>query len=437
MKEWWFRLLALLFLAELFVPFLRWPLGAPKIVELAIHGLAGLLLLAAFATMLKKDRIPKGVLVILGITLIWGIVSLVDGQSLLAFGWGWYQMFRYPLIGLFAYLAMDDPKDFARWFVRFCFALLIFQVGVQIVMYAMGYEISDNMGGTFGAFGVAKYIMMVFFVSSVMIGHWLVTRDLKYLALSLVLGFIGSILSGTKFYLIGMVLMLGLAAITQLAFSGKMRQFVVFLFLFFVVGTVFIPITNYFLVEIGESTLDEFLQDDYILDRYLFAVTVNPYTGEYYLGRGESLVYSWQQIQHGMSTTLVGYGLGSRSSSSMLGVGGVKFQSDIYGGVTLSSGLGTWIQEYGLIGLTVFLLIAVWINMQLFRFMRRLIDPYQRSLVLGLIIYTSCWPVWLFYTDLTSAGVMAMMYCVAIGYIFRQAHNLPRLSTRPTTRPSR
>lgn len=435
MKEWWFRLLALLFLAELFVPFLRWPLGMPKLVELAIHGLAGLVLLAALATMLKEDRIPKGVLVILGITLIWGIVSLVDGQSLLAFGWGWYRMFRYPLIGLFAYLAMDDPKDFARWFIRFCFALLIFQVGVQIVMYAIFGVINDNMGGTFGAFGVVNFAMMVFFVSSVMIGHWLATRDLKYLALSLVFGLIGSILSETKFYLIGVVVMFGMAAIIQFVFIGRKRQFVVFLILFFLMGIAFVPITNYFLVEMGGPTLDQYLREGYILDRYLFTVEINPITGGYYLGRGQTIIYSWQQIQRDIPTVLFGYGLGSRATSDFLGVGGVKLQSDIYGPVSLT-GLGIWIQEYGIIGLTVFLLIAVWINMQLFRFMRRLIDPYQRSLVLGLIIYTSCWPVWLFYADLTSAGVMAMMYCVAIGYIFRQAHNLPCSSTRSVIRLS-
>lgn len=426
MGEWWFRLLALLFLAELFVPFLRWPLGFPKVLELAIHGFAGLILLATIVTMLKEDRIPKGVLVILGITLIWGVVSLVEGQSFLAFGWGWYQMFRYPLIGLFAYMTMDNPKDFARWFIRFSLALLMFQVGVQIIMYAMGFGISDNTGGTFGQVGVAKYGMMIFLVNSMLIGHWLATRDLKYLALSLLLGLIGSALSELKFYIIGVAVMLGIAAIIQLTFLGRIRQFVVFLILFLIIGTIFIPVTNYFLLEIGESTLDQFLQDDYILNRYLFAVTVNPVSGQYYLGRGQSLVYSWQQIQHDMPTALFGFGLGSRTSSSLLGVGGVKFQEDLYGGVTLSSGLATWMQEYGLVGLTVFLLMAIWINMQLFRFLRRFSDPYQRSLVLGLIVYTSCWPVWLFYADLPSSGIMAIMYCVAIGYIFRQAHDRPR-----------
>ncbi len=431
--EWWFRLLALLFLAELFVPFLRWPLGMPKIVELTVHGFAGLILLAAFATMLKEDWIPKGVPIILGITLIWGLVSLVDGQSIFAFGWGWYQMFRYPLIGLFAYLTMDNPKDFAKWFIRFCLVLLAFQVGVQIVMYAIGYEINDNMAGTFGAIGVAKFIMMVFIVNSVMIGHWLATRDVKYMIFALALGLLGSVLSATKFYLIGVVVMLIIAGAIQLTFAGKIRQFFVFLILFFVMGTAFIPITNYFLVEIDQPTLDQYLQDDYILDRYLFSVEINPFTGGYYLGRGQSIIYSWQQIQRDIPTAMFGYGLGSRSSSSLLGVGGVKLQNDIYGDVVLSSGLGTWIQEYGVVGLVVFLLIAIWINMQLFRFMRRFSDPYQRSLILGLIVYTSSWPLWLFYTGLTSSGVMAILYCVAIGYIFRQAHNLPRPSTRSLT----
>lgn len=430
MGEWWFLLLAFLFLVELFVPFLRWPFGLPKIIEIGIHGITGLVLLAAFAIMMKEDRIPKGILVILGITLIWGIVVFYEGQSIPAFAWGWYRMFRYPFVGLFAYLVIDNPKDFAKWFIRFCLALLVFQVSVQVIMYAMGFPPGDQMGGTFGWRGVTKYIMMVFFIISMMIGHWMATRDLKYLSIALVLGLIGSMISATKFYLIGVVVMLGVAALVQFVWGGKLRQLLVFLVLFLVVGIVFVPIYNTFLVRMGLPTLQDVMQGE-MLERYLFSIQGSPSDG-YYLGRGQSVIYGWQQIQRDEITTLFGYGMGSRSSSSLLGVGGVTFQDDVYGGAS-SSGLGIWMQEYGLIGLTVFLLIAALINMQLFRSVRRLTDPYQLSIAYGLILFTSCWPVWLFYVELTAAGIMAILYCVSLGYIFRQSTRLATSTSRPIT----
>lgn len=424
MREWWFRLLAVLFLAELFTPFLQWPFGLPKMVELSLHGTFGLILAATFIIMLTEDRIPKSILVLLGISLIWGIVALDEGQSIPAFVWGWYRMFRYPLIGIFTYLAIDNPKDFAKWFFKFCVALLAFQVGVQIVMYAMGFPISDEMGGTFGWRGVAKYIMMVFIIVSMAIGHWLATRDLKYLVVSLALGLVGSILSATKFYLIGVVLMLGVAGLIQMVWGGKFRQLLTFLLIILLIGAVFLPIYNNFLVnELGLPTLQETLQGD-VLEEYLFFSELTE-VGVYDIGRGQSAIYGWQQIQRDEITTLFGFGLGTRSSSALLGIGGASFQNDLYGGAP-STSLSAWLQEYGLVGLVVFLIIIVWINMQLFRFARRFTDPYQLSLVYGLIIFTSCWPVWLFYIDVTAAGVLLILYCVSLGYIFRQAHDQPR-----------
>lgn len=424
MGERWFRLLALLFLAELFVPFLRWPIGMPKMIEGGIHGLIGLAVLAAFAIMLAEDRIPKGILVILAITLIWGIVVMYEGQSIPAFMWGWYRMFKYPLLGLFAYLTVDNPKDFAKWFIRFCLVLLAFQVGVQIAMYAMGYPTGDHLAGTFGRYGAARFIMMVFFILSIVIGYWMATRDLKYLAITLVIGFIGGTLSGTKLFLIALALLLGLAALIQVVRGGKIRQLLASLLLFLVLGAAFVIIYNNFLVQNGLPTLQEYLLESDRLEAYLFVVDVGS-SGGYYLGRGQSVIHGWQQIQQDSVSVMFGHGLGSRSSSSILGIGGTSFQSDVYGGVS-SSGLGIWIQEYGVVGLLLFLLIATWIIMLLFRLVRRFSDPHQIALAYGLILFTACFPVWVFYIDLTTAGVMAILYCVSLAYLLRQAHDLPR-----------
>ena len=126
------------------------PSGLPGAITMGMEGAAALIAFFTFTFMMKENKIPQVVLLILGITFIWGIVSVFEGQSPAALAWGWWRFFKYPLAGLFAYLVIDSPKDFAKWFFKFCLALLAFQVGVQLVMYAMGYPISDELAGTFG-----------------------------------------------------------------------------------------------------------------------------------------------------------------------------------------------------------------------------------------------------------------------------------------------
>ena len=55
-RQGWFRLLALVFLAELFVPFFIWPLGLPRLLLGVTEVAAALVVLVAFAYMLKEDR---------------------------------------------------------------------------------------------------------------------------------------------------------------------------------------------------------------------------------------------------------------------------------------------------------------------------------------------------------------------------------------------
>lgn len=435
MSEGWFLLFALLFLAELFTPFLRWPLGLPKIIELGIHGATGLILFGAFAVMMTEDRIPKSILIILGITLIWGIVVLYEGQSVLTVIWGWYQIFKYPLIGIFAYLTIGKPKNFAEWFIKFCLALLAFQVGVQIIMYMMGFPINDNMSGTFGSFGTGKYIMMVFFVVAVMAGHWLATRNVRYLIVALVLGLIGSILGAVRIYLVGAALLLGITALLQVIWGRKVRQLLMLILLFAALGAIFLPVYNNFLAGIGSPALQDLLQGEG-LERVLFFSNDSVSEGRYDVGRGQRVLNSWQQVQGDVVKVMFGHGLGSRTNATLLGLGGVSIQSDYYGR-TPGTSLSNWIQEYGLVGLAVFMLIIIWINALLFRFSRWLADPYQRSLIYGLILFTSSWPVWIFYIDVTVAGIMMILYTVSLGYIFRQAYERPRPRVRPKARPSR
>ncbi len=422
----WFRLLAILFLLEIFTPFLQWPIGLPRMITGGLEGMAAVIVLLALAYMMKEDRIPKLVLLILGITFVWGLVSVFEGQSPAAFAWGWWRMFKYPLLGLFAYLFIDDPEDFARWFIRFCVMLLVFQIGVQIVMYAIGYPINDDLAGTFGKKGVMQYTMMLFFVVCMALGHWLGTHDWKWMLAVLVLGLVGSTLSATKFYLFGAVALVAAALFLHLIRGGQIRQLLIIMLLSALAAAIFVPLYNNFLVnQQGLMPIQDYLKPE-TLERYLFINEQVGDSGTYYFGRGMATTYAWQQIQRDVTTTLFGFGLASRSSSTVLGVSGAGLESDLYGGVSTTT-LSTWMQEYGLVGMGLFLALIIWASIQLFRFARKSSDPYQAAIAYGLILFTLFWPLWLWYHKAWLAGAMLTLYWVSLGYIF----NLIRLQRQP------
>lgn len=429
MRQGWFRLLALVFLAELFVPFLLWPVGLPRAVD-GLRELAPVIaVLITFMYMLKEDRTPGAVLVMLGITFIWGLVATLEGQGLAATTWGWWRLFKYPILGIFAYLVQDWPKDFARWFLRFCIGLLLFELGVQLVQLAMGMPVGDSLAGTLGWKGVMQYSMMTFFIVCLGLGHWLATQEWKTLFLILLLGFVGSMLNGTKFYLFAVGWLVGVTLVIHLVRGGQFRQLFLSMFIFALAAVAFITVYNSYLVNSrGLRPLQEYLQPE-TMERYLFTDGQGDIDGLYNLGRGLAVTYSWQQIRRDPTTTLFGFGLGTRTESSALGVSGLGLEQDIYGGVG-STTLGAWIQEHGLLGLGVFLLFNLWISLKLIRFARATSDPYQATLAFGLLLFTLSWPVWIWYHKAWIAGVMMVLYWVSLGYIFRQLYSSARRVAR-------
>lgn len=415
MRQGWFRLLAFVLLAELFVPFLVWPLGFPRAVLGVAEVAAALVALVAFAYMLKEDRVPAAVLLIGGATLIWGMVSTFEGQSLAATAWGWWGMFKYPLLGLFAYLVQGWPVDFARRFLRFGVLLLIFEVAVQLALLAAGFPVGDSLAGTFGHKGVMQFSMMVFFVVALALGHWLATYNWKVLVLVLALGMLGSTLNGTKFYLIAAGMLVVAALILHMIRGGQLKQLFLYIVLVAAVASIALPFYNSYLQSRGRAPQQEILTLESI-EGYLFTDGTNATDTSYNIGRGLAVTYGWQQIQRDWTTTLFGYGLGTRTQSSVLGIRGTVLQEDVYGVGTIS--LGTWLQEYGIVGLAVFFAFTLWTAIKLFRFARVANDPYQSSLAYGLILFTLFWPVWLFYHKSWTAGGMMTLYWISLGYTF-------------------
>lgn len=422
MKQWWFLLLAALLVSVTIVGLLQWPFRMTRLVVVPVEGLAALIVLSTFAIMLAQDRIPRGMLVILAITLIWGIVVFFEGQTLAMFLWGWWRFFAYPLIGLFTYLVTaNNPKGFAEWFIKFCIALLALQLVVQAVMFAMGYPVGDQLGGTLGRRGTGELSMVVFLINSIALGHWLTTSQLKYVVPVLLMSAGSAILGEMKFYFFAIAVILLLIFVLNVLQGGRFRKLFVFIAIAVLGAFILVPIFNATLTQYHKNSLEEFFDLDE-LTGYLMHTSVDS-QGVAYIGRGYAPIYAWQGMQRDSTTILFGYGLGSRTTSNELGISGAGMQSDAfsaYRGVNTTT-LASWMLEYGLVGMAVFLLIIIWTVMQLFRYLRTRPDIYQTSLTYGLILYTSLWPVWIWYSDVWAGQVMKALYWIALGYILGQA----------------
>ncbi|HRN67027.1 MAG TPA: hypothetical protein PK205_00260 [Promineifilum sp.] len=419
-RQGWFLLLALVLLAELFTPFLVWPLRLPRIILGVVEIALAMTVFATFIYMLKEDRVPRAVLLIIGLSLVWSLSPMIEGQSLAATAWGWWGMFKYPFLALFAYLVQGWPPDFARRFFRFCIGLLIFQIIVQLIMFALGFPIGDSLAGTFGLKGVMQFTMLVFFIVSLGLGHWLATYERKTLLLILALGLLGSTLNATKFYLIGVGILAAATLLIHLIRGGQIRQLFIYIVLIAGAAAVFIPIYNSYLVNaMGLKPLQEYLNLE-TAGNYIFTDGSGNGDLTYNIGRGLAITYGWQQIQRDLTTTLFGFGIGTRSQSELLGIRGSVLQEDVYGvGVTT---MGTWIQEIGVVGMLVFMTICLWMATKMFQYARRVVDPYRATLAYGLMLFTLFWPLWQWYHKAWTAGVMMTLYWVAIGYIFNQIY---------------
>lgn len=435
MRTWWFRLLALLMFIELIWPFLLWQAGLKQRADFTKDIVAGVVIAVTILFILVRDRLPAAVLLMVGITFVWGLVAVFENQPITATLWGWWRLFKYPLILVFAYLVPRWPPNTARFIFRFCVVVLAMEVGVQLFQLAGGAPPGDSLAGTFGNKGVGAYTLFIFFVACIGLGHWLATGQWKTMILVLALGLAGSMLSVTKFYVFAVAVMGVVAVVFHLVRGGRFRHLFLYVMLFVMAGAVFVPVYNNFIAATrGLKPLQEYMTRGAI-EGYLFKDDKATDDGQYKLGRGAAITYAWQQIRRDWTTTLFGYGMGSRTYSDTLGLSGATLEDDLYGGGGNTS-LGIWIQEYGLVGMFLFLSLNIWIMVKLFRHARATADPYQATLAYGLILFTFLWPMWLWYHKAWLFGVMMILYWVTLGFLFTQIYAGRRRVARQPVPPT-
>jgi hypothetical protein len=240
---------------------------------------------------------------------------------------------------------------------------------------------------------------------------------------------VGTILSVTKFYVFGIVAVGLVAFVLQMIRGGRVRQLLVYVVLFTLSVGALAYFYNSFLVNATNlRPLQEYMTAEAV-EGYLFSDGKGDVDGQYNLGHGLAVTYAWQQIRRDNTTTLFGFGMGSRTESAQLNISGQSLADDLYGGAS-TTGLGIWIQEMGLVGSAVFLLLNLWIIIRLFRLAKSTPDRYLAALAYGLSLFTFFWPMWLWYHRPWGAGVMMTFYWLSLGYAFWEIYRRPRLAAR-------
>lgn len=421
-RKWWALLLGTLLALELLLPYVIWKARLPRLADFFTELVAGAILVLTVGLMLVRDRIPKGFLFILALSLIWGLVAYFDGQTMAATAWGWTRFFKYPVLALFAYLIPDWPDDFARWFPRFCLAVLGFEIVFQMIQIAMGEPPGDSLAGSFGYHGVGKLTIFTFFLVSLALGEWIVTRRWRLTLLVLSLGALASAMSVTKFYFIGVVF-LGAAAIAiYIVRGGRARSLIVFLLGMTLIVSMAVMAFNWYAATTRNVPPLQSYLNLTSLEKYLFSTKKGEETGSYYLQRGVAIAYAWQQLQRDTETLLFGYGLGSRAYSTALGITGKSLEGDLLSinRYVDETGLASFLQEFGLVGLLVLLAFDSWVIYKLVQHSRRTEDQDLAILECGVALFTLFWPLWLWYNKAWTFGFSMALYWIALGYIFQR-----------------
>lgn len=414
-------LLWIALLTDLLTPFLIWKGVLPGFVRWASHGALALMIADTFARMMLRDHIPLVSGLVVGLSAVGVAVAYLGGQGLTATVWGWWVLFQFPLVGLFAYMLEDWPPGLPGGVLRFGLALMGFEVLVQLGQYATGEIPGDNLAGTFGRNGTPDLVMMAILVLCLGLGHWLRTGRWRSLALALLLGAAASVLGEIKVF-IPMAVATGVLAMGIFAVQrGQLGRVLQYAALMAVALYAFVRVYDVVVSQArGTRPLSDYLQVE-TLDRYLSTSERTVIDGQYYynIGRNYAIVYGWNQIRHDPATLLFGMGLGARGESRTLGTAGAGLQQGLTG---LNSGtsLLVMLQELGVVGFGLVLGFLAWVIYRLARDIRAHPTSPLLELRYALVLFTALWPVWLWYTSSWTQRAPLIVYWALVGYVLAE-----------------
>ena len=422
-------ILAVAVAAELLLPFLIWKGGLPGVTRWLGDAIVFALLGLTFVRMLLDDRIPIAALIVLFLTCVGVVTAAYEGQALAATLWGWWLMFKYPIIGLYAYLCTDWPKAVARWIFNGCMTILSVQLLVQVGQYLTGEVPGDNLAGTFAKHGVSPLAAFVFLTVCIASGYWIATGNWQYLIYASLVGGGSSLLAVTKFYFPAIVALAVVAVLIYAIRGGKLHSALIYLLLSAIFIVAFAYLYNIIADARGLRNFEDYF-DLSISQRYFGSARYDADDGRYHLGRNFSLQHGWELLQRDTTTTLFGYGLGARGESTSLGIIGGGLEDSLYG-IATGTSLLILLQELGLVGMGLFGLFSIWTCRVLWQFAAVADDPYEKTFCYGLLIYSIFWPIWLWYDGTWSFAVAMILYWALLGFVlsrYQQSRSYARLS---------
>ncbi len=432
-------LLMLAFFADLLTPYLIWQGYIPGLVRWISHAAILFMILAVFMRMLAFNRIPVGFWVIALLSIIGIATAVLTGQAMTTTVWGWWLMYQFPLVAVFAALQPGWPKDFPKKLISALTLLIVFEVVVQLFQYATGEPPGDNLAGTFGENGTGALVLFLVVALSFSLGQWIVKGTWLNLAIVLVLGVASSILGEMKLFYLA-IIFLGLTAIILSALrGGRLWTFLPYTVLLLAFAMLFIPLYNTIVPSATELPFERYFTDPQLLTKYLNLVNRYP-TGsvvQYDLGRNYAATYGWEQISTDPITLMFGYGLGARAESRTLGLYGRALTEGGLG-VTSGTSLLVMMQETGVIGMLIFIIFVVFVLVKLFMDIRAFPDSELNGLRYGLILFTIFWPMWVWYNAAWSLRTPMLLYWATLGLAFGRVEYYPFFGTlrRESIRPA-
>lgn len=406
---------------DLLTPILIWKGIIPAYTRWISHAAIFFMIVIAYCRMMIFGRFPRLIWIIAGVSVFGITMALSEGQSIAATAWGWWMMFKYPLVGLFAYLQPSWPKNFPQRLLTFCTVILAIEVLVQIGFYFAGQTPGDDLSGTFGWKGVQSLLFLIMFVLCLAIGQWLSKGKWMALALVLVLGGLSSLLGEMKLFPLS-ALLFGITA--MVIFTLKRGQFKKLVPYAVILGAViwgFFSLYNKIVPLAKRTPIEQYLFDRQTLMSYLGGVEWTQAAGRYnWLGRNYALAHGWKTIQRDLPTLLFGWGLGARGESRTLGIAGEGLLQG-YLGLSTGTTLLVVMQELGLVGVAVLGVVLFSIILALFRNIMKYSQSEAMGLWYGLLIFSLFWPLWLWYGEVQMLRVPMLLYWLALGYALSQS----------------
>lgn len=414
-------LLVFAFVLDVFASFLVWKGFLPEEVTSISQMFVAVAVVFAYTRMMILHRIPAAVWALLGVSAIGITVAVFRGQGLAATLWGWWNLFKYPMLGIYAYMRLRWPDDFAKKLTQVCFGLVVFQTIFQIGQYLLGEPIGDNLAGTFGWHGVGHILFLTCLALSLALGLWVAERRWTTLLLILALGAVSNVLAENKIF---PAAALALAVASVGLYVGQRGQLSrLFVFAILLVAGVWAFSAGYNALVPGaerEPLQRLFIEED-ARENYLNKVkrsrTAEQQT--YNLGRNVAIEYALSTLEGDMVSLGFGLGLGARSQSGTLGVAGAGLRADKF---DRGSQLVAIVQEMGLFGLLMVLGFTAWVSAKLWLDIRRYPESPARALRHGLLLFSLFWPVWLWYKNPLGADVAMMIYWIGLGYVLSEPH---------------